>query len=213
MEYNSSRVKIIIPEYGRNVQNLVQFMLKEKDKKVRSEIAFEVIDLMALMNPFQRNNPEYKHKLWDHLFIISDFKLDVDGPYEMPSKVDFEKPPKVMEYPQNRIKYKHYGLNIELMVKKAQEIKDPDKNKEYVKLIVSYMKMAYRNWHHEQISDENILADLAKMSDGKLTIDKKDIPITRAPQQHQKHQQHRKSTNFHKRNSNSNNHRRRKNNR
>ncbi|MCH8905191.1 MAG: DUF4290 domain-containing protein [Bacteroidetes bacterium] len=178
MDYNSSRPKLQIREYGRNVQNLVNHISTLKDKSKRTALANQVIELMAQMNPFQKHNPEFEHKLWDHIVIISDFKLDVDNPFPMPTKQTYNAKPSPLPYPQKNIRFRHYGRNIELMNLQAIDMPEGDKKKQYIRLIVNYMKMAYQNWHRENISDESILADLESLSNGKLTINKDEIPNT-----------------------------------
>ena len=119
MDYNSSRSKLVMKEYGRHVQKIVENCMKEKDDAKRNIFAKEIIELMGQLNPHLRNVEDFRHKLWDHLFIMSDYKLKVDSPYPIKERAEIEKRPKPLPYPQSRIKYKHYGKNVEALVVKA----------------------------------------------------------------------------------------------
>ena len=113
MIYNTQRPKLIIPEYGRNVQNMVDHAVSVEDREERNKVAHSIIDVMGNLNPHLRDVPDFKHKLWDHLFIMSDFKLDVDSPYPKPTPESFQEKPRRVTYPENGIRYRHYGRTIE----------------------------------------------------------------------------------------------------
>lgn len=170
MTYNSQRNPLVIREYGRNVQKLIEYATTVKDKKERNQIVKQVIDLMGQMNPQYRNIEEFRHKLWDHLFMISDFKLEADSPYPTLDKKSLKSKPKKLPYARHNLKFKHYGRNVELLIKKAMEMEDKEKQKAFVEVIGNYMKMVYRNWNKENVSDEMIKIDLENMSKGELTI-------------------------------------------
>ena len=123
-DYNSTRSKLILSEYGRNVQNMVKYIVALPTKEERNRYAQVVIDLMGFLNPHLRDVADFKHKLWDHLHIISDFKIDVDSPYPKPSPEAIHMKPEPLRYPHQRIKYKHYGKTIELMIEKAKSIEE-----------------------------------------------------------------------------------------
>lgn len=175
-EYNTIREKLNLKEYGRHVQRIIDNCLKEPDREKRNQFAREIIDLMGQLNPQLRNVEDFKHKLWDHLFIISDYKLDVDSPYPIKKREEIERKPDPLPYPQSRIKYKHYGKNVEKLVKKAVETEDPDKKLGFTECIGNFMKLVYQNWSKESVNDETIKNDFRLLSGGKLEIsDEHDI--------------------------------------
>ncbi|HWZ34508.1 MAG TPA: DUF4290 domain-containing protein [Mucilaginibacter sp.] len=170
-DYNSTRNKLILSEYGRNVQNMVKYIVNLPTKEERNRYAQVVIDLMGFLNPHLRDVADFKHKLWDHLHIISDFQIDVDSPYPKPSEDAIHFKPEPLRYPNQRIRYRHYGKTIELMIEKAKSIEEPERRKHMVQAIANFMKMAYVQWNKDSVADETILADLAAMSRGELHID------------------------------------------
>ncbi len=170
-DYNTSRNKLILSEYGRNVQNMVKYIVALPTKDERNKYAQVVIDLMGFLNPHLRDVADFKHKLWDHLNIISDFKIDVDSPYPKPSPeaIYFKPPP--LKYPQQKIGFKHYGKTIELMIEKAKTIEDEPRKKHMVQAIANFMKMAYVTWNKDSVADETILNDLKILSKGELQLE------------------------------------------
>ena len=170
-DYNSTRNKLILSEYGRNVQNMVKYIVALPTKEERNRYAQVVIDLMGFLNPHLRDVADFKHKLWDHLHIISDFQIDVDCPYPKPTPEAIHMKPEPLRYPHQRIKYKHYGKTIELMIEKAKSIEDPERKKHMVQAVANFMKMAYVQWNKDSVTDESILADLTALSGGALKIE------------------------------------------
>ncbi len=170
-DYNSTRNKLILSEYGRNVQNMVKYIVALPTKEERNRYAQVVIDLMGFLNPHLRDVADFKHKLWDHLHIISDYKIDVDSPYPKPTPESIYIKPLPLRYPHQRIKYKHYGKTIELMMEKAKAIEEPERKQHMVQAIANFMKMAYVQWNKDSVSDESIIADLHIMSGGELKLD------------------------------------------
>ncbi len=170
-DYNSTRNKLILSEYGRNVQNMVKYIVALPTKEERNRYAQVVIDLMGFLNPHLRDVADFKHKLWDHLHIISDFKIDVDSPYPKPSPEALHIKPDPLKYPHQRIKYKHYGKTIEMMIEKAKSIEEPDRKRHMVQAIANFMKMAYVQWNKDSVTDESILADLYNLSGGQLKLE------------------------------------------
>lgn len=170
-DYNSTRNKLILSEYGRNVQNMVKYIVELPTKEERNRYAQVVIDLMGFLNPHLRDVADFKHKLWDHLHIISDFKIDVDSPYPKPSIEAIHLKPERLKYPHQRIRSKHYGKTIELMIEKAKSIDEPERKQHMVQAIANFMKMAYVQWNKDSVADEIILADLREMSNGDLKVD------------------------------------------
>lgn len=170
-DYNSTRNKLILSEYGRNVQNMVKYIVALPTKEERNRYAQVVIDLMGFLNPHLRDVADFKHKLWDHLHIISDFQIDVDSPYPKPSPEAIHLKPEPLKYPHQRMRYKHYGKTIELMIEKAKSIDDPDRKRHMVQAIANFMKMAYVQWNKDSVTDESILADLYSLSGGQLKLE------------------------------------------
>lgn len=180
MEYNTRKEKLVIREYGRNVQNLVNYAMTVEDRERRNKIARYIIELMAQINPQYRSVEEYRRKLWDHLFYISDFKLDVDSPYPKPDPEDLIKTFRNngrMPYPPITKRNRHYGRNIETMIKRAIQMEDEEKRKAYTKIIANYMKLAYANWTRESVTDDIILNDIEKMSGGLLKLQGDDTEL------------------------------------
>ncbi len=170
-DYNTTRKKLILAEYGRNVQNMVKYIVELPTKEERNRYAQVVIDLMGFLNPHLRDVADFKHKLWDHLHIISDFKIDVDSPYPKPSEDAIRFKPAPMVYPQHRIKYKHYGKTVELMISKAKATEEPERKQHMVQSIANFMKMAYVTWNKDSVADETIIKDLREMSNGALQLE------------------------------------------
>lgn len=170
-DYNTTRKKLILAEYGRNVQNMVKYIVELPTKDERNRYAQVVIDLMGFLNPHLRDVADFKHKLWDHLHIISDFKIDVDSPYPKPSEDAIRFKPAPMPYPQQRIKYKHYGKTVELMISRAKAIEEPQRKQLMVQSIANFMKMAYVTWNKDSVADETIIKDLREMSNGDLQLE------------------------------------------
>lgn len=175
-EYNTVRPKLVLKEYGRHVQKIVENCLKEQDPVKRNMFAKEIIELMGQLNPHLRNVEDFRHKLWDHLFIMSDYELKVDSPYPIKDRAEIEKRPERLPYPQSRIKYKHYGKNVESLVEKAIATEDPDKQAGFTQCIGNFMKLVYQNWSKESVNDEIIKNDLRLLSKGALIVsDDQDI--------------------------------------
>jgi len=170
-DYNSTRNKLILSEYGRNVQNMVKYITALPTKEERNRYAQVVIDLMGFLNPHLRDVADFKHKLWDHLHIISNFEIDVDSPYPKPSPEAIHFKPEPLRYPHQRIRYKHYGKTIELMIEKAKSIDEPERKRHMVQSIANFMKMAYVQWNKDSVADEIILSDLYAMSGGQLKLE------------------------------------------
>lgn len=170
-DYNTTRPALLYAEYGRNIQNMVRYIKTLPDKEERNKHAQAVIDLMGFLNPHLRDVADFKHKLWDHLFIIADFDLDVDSPYPIPSKESLDTKPKKVPYPMHKIHYKHYGKTVELMIEKAKAVEEPERKAQLVAQIANFMKMSYVTWNKDTVSDETIIADLKTLSKGELSLD------------------------------------------
>lgn len=171
MQYNTKREELQMPEYGRHIQKLVNYAKSVEDKEKQKAVVEEILELMASLNPNSKNVADYEHKLWDHLFIISNFELDCDSPYPKPTPEEVFKKPEKFDYPNQKIKHRHYGINVERMIKKAANMEDDDKQEAFTELIASFMKRTYENYHNESVNDDIIKEDLVRMSDGELSID------------------------------------------
>ncbi|NND77476.1 MAG: DUF4290 domain-containing protein [Flavobacteriales bacterium] len=178
LEYNSTRPDLSLPEYGRNVQRMVNFCMTVEDKGERNKVAQAIIKVMGQLNPHLRDVEDYTHKLWDHLYIMSDFQLDVDSPYPIPERETFQEKPARIPYPSGRPKYGHYGKAVQGLIKKATEIKDPEEKKYLINLIVNLMKRFYLTWNRDSVRDEVIIAHVNELSDGKLNVILDDVVIT-----------------------------------
>ncbi len=170
-DYNTTRSDLILAEYGRNVQNMVKYIIDLPTKEERNKYAQAVIDLMGFLNPHLRDVADFKHKLWDHLHIISDYKIDVDSPYPKPTPEAALIKPAHIGYPQQKIRYKHYGKTIEKLIAKTMEEENPDRKAGMVQGIANFMKMAYVQWNKDNVSDEVIFKNLRELSDGHLELD------------------------------------------
>ncbi len=172
-EYNTQRERLIIPEYGRNIQELVNYAKTIKDRDKRTSFAHSIIKIMSTINQNFRDRSDFNQKLWDHLTIISNFELDIDSPYETPTKEILNEKPKAIPYCKNRIKYRHFGHIIENMIEKAVEIEDPQEQQKMIELIANHMKRLYIIWNKERcIEDDQILQTLQDMSRGRLKVNK-----------------------------------------
>jgi len=170
MDYNSNREKLLLPEYGRNVQMMVDFAMKIEDREERNKAAKTIISIMGNMYPHLRDVSDFRHKLWDHLAIMTDFKFDIDSPYELPTKEKLAEKPEVLPYNTHRIRYRHYGKIIESMVKKAIEMEDEKEKNALILMIANHMKKSFSNWNKEGVADDKIFKDIVDLSRGELTI-------------------------------------------
>ena len=159
-----------LPEYGRSIQNMVDHALTIEDRAERQRCANTIINIMGGMFPHLRDVPDFKHKLWDHLAIMSDFKLDIDYPYEIVRKDKLESKPEPVSYPSTRIRYRHYGRTLEVLIKQAIEFPEGDEKQNLVALICNHMKKDYMAWNKDTVDDRKIADDLAELSGGKLEM-------------------------------------------
>jgi hypothetical protein len=168
MEYNTARSHLVIREYGRHIQKMVDHLLTIEDKERRQRQAQVVIELMGVLNPHLKNVEDFRHKLWDHLFLISDFKLDVDSPYPIPTAEKLRRKPDPLPYPKRYPKYSHLGKNLEIVIDKALKEENPEKRQGFANAIAYYMKLAYNNWHKDQVHDDAIQQELTSLTKGQL---------------------------------------------
>lgn len=170
MEYNTQQPKLIISEYGRNIQKMVDFACTVTDREERNKVARAIIDVMGALNPHLRDVPDFKHKLWDHIFIISNFKLEVDSPYPKPSPEILTSKPNKVPYPQGNIRFRHYGKNVETLIQKAIDTENQEQRNEFTQVLANHMKKSYLNWNRDSVGDEVIIDQLDKLSRGKLKL-------------------------------------------
>jgi len=168
MEYNTTRNFLIMREYGRHIQKMVEYLLTIEDKEERQRNAYAVIELMGFLNPHLKNVEDFRHKLWDHLFLISDFTLDVESPYPIPTRETLKAKPERLRYPKRYPKFNHLGKNIEVVIDKALKEENPEKKQGFANAVAYYMKLTYSNWHKELVHDDNIQSELSAMTQGEL---------------------------------------------
>jgi hypothetical protein len=172
LEYNSQRSHLIIPEYGRHLQKLIDQATAIEDREERNKAAKYIISVMGSLNPHLRDVLDFQHKLWDQLFIMSDFRLDVDSPYPIPSKDILTQKPDRLKYPQNFPKYRFYGNNIKYMIDVANSWEESELKSALVLVIANHMKKSYLSWNKDTVSDEIIFQHLLELSGGKLNLSK-----------------------------------------
>jgi hypothetical protein len=170
MEYNTTREMMLIPEYGRNIQHMIQYICTIEDREKRNKAAKFIVNVMGQMHPTVKESGDFKHKLWDHMFIISDFKLDVDAPYPPPPPLSLSTKPEHLSYHDKEIEFKHYGKNIALMIEKATDYEEGAEKDALVNAIANHMKKSYLNWNRESVNDELIEKHLNMLSKGLLKL-------------------------------------------
>lgn len=178
IEYNTERPKLIIPEYGRHIQKMVGQAIAIEDKEERNKVAKSIIAVMGNLNPHLRDVPDFQHMLWDQLFIISDFKLDVDSPFPIPSREELQERPEPLEYPQNHPKYRFYGNNIKRMIDVANSWEEGDKKEGLILTIANHMKKSFLNWNKDTVEDDVIFAHLYELSEGKINLKNSDEDLS-----------------------------------
>jgi hypothetical protein len=169
-DYNTQRKRMALPEYGRNVQKMIDHIKTIEDRNERNRAAKTIIQIMGNLNPQLRDEGDFKHKLWDHLALIANFDLDIDSPYPLPEPTKFIEKPKPIPYKQGDIRFLHYGRIIELMIDAAIEMPDGEEKEYLTTLIVNQMKKAYITWNRSQVADEVIIGDMKFLSAGKLKM-------------------------------------------
>ncbi len=175
ISYNSQRPDLILPEYGRGIHNMVHHATTIEDRDERNRCVKAIISTMGNLFPLLRDIDDFRHKLWDHIHIMSDFKLDVDSPYPKPSRETFQEKPKHLKYPQSKIRFGHYGKTIERIIKDASLEDDEEKRKQMAVGIANLMKRTYVVWHQNSAKDEVIANDLKMLSEGKLVVENPEI--------------------------------------
>jgi len=169
-DYNTQRKRMALPEYGRNVQKMVDHIKTIEDRDERNRAAKTIIQIMGNLNTHLRDVGDFKHKLWDHLSLIANFELDIDSPYPVPEPSKFVEKPGQVPYKQGDIRFLHYGRIVELMIDAASEMEDGDKKEYFTTLIVNQMKKSYITWNRGQVADEVIIKDMKLLSKGRLKM-------------------------------------------
>lgn len=213
MDYNTQLPTMIIPEYGRNIQRMIVHCCSIENREERNLCAKAIIQVMGQLNPHLRDVADFTHKLWDHLFIISEFKLDVDSPYPKPSAETLYTKPDLVKYPSGKIKYKHYGKTIEDIIAKAKLYEEGPEKEELKRIIANNLKKSYITWNTKDlISDEIILKQLEELSDGQLKLEDASVLssaselVKRQPNQNPNHNRNKHHKNKHHNNNNRNKH-------
>ncbi len=169
MEYNTQRKKLAISEYGRNLQKMIDHVMTIPDRDKRTQFACAIIDIMAQMHN-QKESQEFRIKLWDHLFIMSDFQLDIDSPFKKPDPESLAKKPELLSYPKGGIRFHHYGRNIQLIIEKVIDFEEGSEKEAIIKLIANHLKKSYLTWNRESVEDDLITKHLLELSHGKLEL-------------------------------------------
>ena len=198
MEYNTNRTKLLMPEYGRNIQQMVEYCKSLPSKEERNEVAKTIVEFMGQRNPHLRDEENYKHKLWDHLYILADYDLDVDAPYPFPTKDELAQKPNRMDYPSFDNEYKFYGKSILQLIDKAIELEEGEEKEALIQVIANNMKKSYNVYNKEHVQDEVIFRHLKELSQDKLdltgieTLDKSKIyhPSRNKRNNHKKRNHH-----------------------
>ena len=178
LEYNTERTKLIIPEYGRHLHKMIDQALACDDKNERNKIAKAIIGVMGNLNPHLRDVPDFQHKLWDQFFIMANFDIDVESPFEKPQKELLDMKPEKLPYPQNYPKYRFYGNNIKLMIDSAISWDEGELKDVLVFTIANHMKKNFLSWNKDTVEDIVILAHLEELSDGKLKVAASQLPLS-----------------------------------
>ena len=167
-------------EYGRHIQKMVEYVLTIEDDEIRQRNAQSLIELMGFLNPHLKNVEDFRHKLWDHLFLISDFKLNVESPYPIPTRETLKAKPEPLRYPKKYLKFNHFGKNIEFVIDKALKEENQEKKQGFANAIAYYMKLTYSNWHKELVHDDNIQTELTAITQGQLEFNNRPFVKHRA---------------------------------
>ena len=202
MEYNTTRGKLIIPEYGRNVQKMVQHCLSLADREERNTCARAIIELMGQLNSKYKDSDDFEATLWSHLYIISDFQLDIDSPFELKNEEELNTKPNNIPYPKSRVKYRHYGKSMEAMIKIIAEYEEGEKKDHFVKHLAELMKRSYMTWNRDNVKDEIIFQHLKELSNNKIIVAddlRLHVKLESQPDNYKKKPSHNNNNNNHKR--------------
>ncbi len=197
MPYNTQRPKMILREYGRHIQILVEHACTIEDTEQRNKLVQDIIDLMGTMNPTLRNVEDFRHKLWDHIYMMSDFKLDAKSPYPTPERETLRRKNIKLKYPRQKIRFAHYGKNVESCVDKASAMEDPQMRQDFAQVIGNYMKLVHQTWNNEDVNNETIKNDLESLSRNVLVLEENtDLDTLTKSTRRQPQQQARPNKNY-----------------
>lgn len=171
LDYNTQREQLVLPEYGREIQNMVDYAIGLEDRQERLHCAEAIVAIMDRMFPQNRNSENYQQRLWDHLAIMSRFALDIDWPYDVSQAKQMSEKPGPMDYPMKRIPVKHYGTMIFELFDKLKDMEDGPERDELIRVTANQMKRNLQQWSHGTVDDEKVASDLARFTDGKVQID------------------------------------------
>ncbi len=178
LEYNTEREHLIIPEYGRHIQKMINYAKSRETKEERNKLAKAIISVMGNLQPHLRDVSDFQHKLWDQLFIMSNFELDAESPYEIPSKELLMEGPESLEYPQNHPKYRFYGNNIKTMIDVCNTWEEGEMKEALKYTIANHMKKCFLNWNKDTVEDDVIYNHLIELSDGKIDLKNSDEDLS-----------------------------------
>ena len=181
MEYNTLQKDLILPEYGRHVHMMVQYATQIKDRDQRNIAAQTIVGIMGSLMPHLRDVPDFRRKLWDHLFVISEFKLDIDAPYPPPVQSEMVDRPNVVPYPQSHVRQKHYGKILVEMIREAAKLQDCPQRDSLIQLLAAQMKKSYVTWNRAELNQEQIVQDILDISDGKIRLNPESMQFTESP--------------------------------
>ncbi|MCR5820101.1 MAG: DUF4290 domain-containing protein [Bacteroidaceae bacterium] len=170
MKYNTQREKLILPEYGREIQQMVDTCMAIPEREQRQMCAETIIEIMAIMNPTVRQQPDYKHKLWDQLDILSDYNLDIDWPFERVERSAANARPRPLKYPMQRIRYRHYGHLTEAFIRKLKDMPEGEERDALTQMMANYMKRSLCNWNPDAMDEQKIAEDIFQYTDGQVTL-------------------------------------------
>ena len=173
MTYNTQREKLILPEYGRTIQEMVDICMDIDDRAARQECAATIVRIMTNMNPSVRQLPNYERRLWDHLAIMSNYKLDIDWPFPVVQEADVSARPKPLKYPMQRIRYRHYGHLTEAFMNELKELPTGEERDALTSMMANFMKRSLYNFNRDAMDEQKVAADLATYTEGQATIDPK----------------------------------------
>ena len=185
-DYNTQQKKLIMPEYGRNVQQMIDHCVSIEDREERTRCANTIINIMGNLFPHLRDVDDFKHKLWDHLAIMSDFKLDIDYPYEIIRKENLRTKPDRIPYTLTPIRYRHYGKTLERMIKKCEDYPDGPERDQLISLLANHMKKSFLTWNKEVVDDDKIFKDLREYSHGRIDLSPETFRLKVSKEFHQK---------------------------
>jgi len=178
MRYNTQKNRLALPEYGRNIQNMVDYCVSISDREERTRCANTIVNIMGNMFPHLRDVNDFKHILWDHLAIMSDFALDIDYPYEVIKREDLYIKPNKLPYSQRKIAYKHYGKNLEDMIIKATQYEEGEQKEYLTSLLANHMKKSFLTWNKENVDDRKIFKDMIELSGGNIVMTEETHKLT-----------------------------------